>query len=222
MTIDATRRTAANGAQLALIGITICAVLIAGTCLFLLVWAQPAAPKLPAPVLKRASPAPTSKATPVAAAEGEKLTTADTQAAFDEMFPHGAYERTDNGDVMVYRPHALIPVSGDVYALISSGEIKDGCHACAGEVLVSYVHHLPGGFQSLSPPVGQVVGTGAWGNAPDWKIVQDGGFNAIKTDYGDTSQGCSVESTQTFDLKPTTVEENKKLFHTTGEVCDNK
>lgn len=122
-------------------------------------------------------------------------------AAYGKPAPYETID--DSGDHVTYTPQALEDVSPGVVALISKGEIADGCYACGGALSIDYLRHDTAGYHRMgSWPA--FAGKGQSGRALPWTIRTDldNGPTLVTTrDQKDPS--CSATLQELVTLTPT-------------------
>ncbi|MFI4974567.1 MAG: hypothetical protein ACHP84_08515 [Caulobacterales bacterium] len=138
-------------------------------------------------------------------------------AAFAAAFPAGARETQANGDyVLTYSPLKLIALdkAGDRVALISGGEgqgMQGTCHACTGNLRITYLVRTGAGFAPTRPPVVQDTGGDGFGGLPQWKLIRADRFPALRIVTGYTAQGCTTEDVTVFLLQPNEINADERL-----------
>lgn len=124
---------------------------------------------------------------------------ADLMSAFKVAFggPAPFTKETESGDQVVYSPQAFINIEPGVVALISKGEIPQGCHACYGATSIHYLKKEADGY-SLLGAWQDISGKAPWGKAAPWSVrtdIDDSPMLVFETDDG--GQGASIG---TYDL----------------------
>jgi len=108
----------------------------------------------------------------------------------------------DSGDQVTYSPQALEDVAPGVVALISKGEIPNGCRACGGALSINYLKHDASGYSRLGswPEIG---GKGEFGKALPWttRTDIDNGPTLVTTRL-EKESGCSAAFQELITLTP--------------------
>lgn len=143
------------------------------------------------------SQAPTGASPPTG---GTPLTDAFV-AAFGKPAPFETID--DSGDHVIYSPQAIEEVAPGVVALISKGEIPDGCQACGGSLSINYLRHDTAGYHRFGawPDIG---GKGEFGHALPWAIRTDiDNGPTLVTTRQQKDQTCAATLQELITLTPT-------------------
>jgi hypothetical protein len=148
-------------------------------------------------MLGACSQAPTGASQP---AGGTPLTDAFL-AAYGKPPPYETID--DSGDHVTYTPQALEDVAAGVVALISKGEIVDGCYACGGSLSIDYLRHDAAGYHRLgSWP--DFAGKGQSGKALPWILRTDiDNGPTLVTTRDQRDPACSATLQELITLTPT-------------------
>lgn len=146
------------------------------------------APQTTAPVVDIASPAIRAEA---------------FRAAWNAPAPLHRKVREDGiSRGVTYEDSRLIPLGGDRYALVSSGNVEDAAHVDSGALSIHYLKRTASGFERTGGWP-EFVWDGAFGNAPTWDLRTDIATDpAILTSSGGTWQGYSCEWSTLIELTP--------------------
>lgn len=99
-------------------------------------------------------------------------------------------QRDGEGVELQYSPSGLVEVAPDLLALVSTGVLPDGCHACGGALAIHYLRRNGNRFEVLGRWYDLGPG-GSFGKAPEWKLRRDLFSNAaVETLVTDGAQGC--------------------------------
>ena len=139
-------------------------------------------------------------------------------AAFAVAYPKGAVVNTDMSE-LTFVAKRLVPVGSDRVALLAEGGQEDGCHACTGQLRVTYLRRDGAGFAALTPTVEAAIAGNGFGAPPDWTLVTTGPVPLLTITAGYTAQGCTETQTEVYRLEPAGVVEDKAAKKTAKEGC---
>ena len=128
-------------------------------------------------------------------------------AAFAVAYGAGATETDDQGSELALKPRRLVPVAGQVVALISEG-VRDGgggvlgCHGCGGSLRIDYLVWDGAGFAVPALPVRFDEPGASWGAPPTWKVRGGAGAPTIAVQASFTNMGCVVSRAAVLKLTP--------------------
>ncbi|NNC73765.1 MAG: hypothetical protein HKN78_12950 [Sphingomonadaceae bacterium] len=123
--------------------------------------------------------------------------------AFELAFGRGAAAtRTVGNRELTYRPARIVDL-GNRKALISLGEMEDGCHGCSGSIGVHYLAS-DGGPWEVDGEWLDAGGGSSWGApATDWSVSRDFlSVPVIFTTGGGTWQGYTCSQAELIALLP--------------------
>lgn len=125
------------------------------------------------------------------------------RAAWDTAPPAQSTGKEGGSETtQTYRSGRLVPVQGDVYALVSEGHGGEG-HGATGSLAIHYLKRTPQGFERVGAWPALATG-GSWGNPPEWAVRTDlMPGPAIVATGGGTWQGYSCEWADVVELTPT-------------------
>lgn len=144
-------------------------------------------------------PSSESQVTPVS---DEQLTAMAFRAAWDSAPPiENAKGPADYPGPYTYRSGKLVPLGGDRFALVSSGQGGDA-HASSGSLAIHYLKRTADGFEKAGSWPGLIAG-GGWGEAPKWSVRSDlmPSPTLVVASTG-VGQGLLCEVTQLVELTP--------------------
>jgi hypothetical protein len=122
-------------------------------------------------------------------------------AAYGKPAPYESID--DSGDHVTYTPQALEDVAPGVVALISKGEIADGCYACGGSLSIDYLKHDAAGYHRMSSWP-DFAGRGQSGKALPWTIRTDlDNGPTLVTTRDQKDPACSATLQELVTLAPT-------------------
>jgi hypothetical protein len=153
-----------------------------------------------------ANKAGSAAARPEKAPDGGAGSASDAQLteAFEAATGHRAsFTGRDGEDVVTTAPLRIVRLPFGS-ALLTTQEIKDGCHACTGALGIYYLREESGKTIVAGRWPRAIEGWG-WGAAPtDWSITDKfTEFPAIFASGGGGGQGVSVEGFTLTELRPT-------------------
>lgn len=162
----------------------------------------------PEPAEPAPQPAAPAAAAPVAPEPALAVDVADPKIAAEAFRAawnaSGAVQRkvTSQGParIVAYEEGGLIPLGGDRYALISSGNLEDAAHVDSGALAIHYLKRTPTGFERTGAWP-EFVWDGSFGNAPSWEPRSDlTTAPAILTTGGGTWQGYTCQWSSLIEL----------------------
>lgn len=142
--------------------------------------------------------AATSAAPPAASG-----TAAAFQAAWGSASPvtYRAPDAAPEEEAMTYSGGRLVPLGGDLFALVSAGQGGDG-HVSAGALAIHYLTRTPAGF-TRTGAWPNIIDGGTFGAPPEWTVRTDlTPAPALVTMAGGTWQGYSCSSADLIELTP--------------------
>lgn len=111
------------------------------------------------------------------------------------------FSRTEDGQVITTKPLQIVQLPFGP-ALLTSREIKDGCHACTGAIGVYYLKELAGKTAVTGRWPKAVEGWG-WGAPPEWSLTtRFTAHPAIFASGGYMGQGIVAESATLTEFRP--------------------
>ena len=134
----------------------------------------------------------------------------DIEDAFAEAFqvplvPAAELEavRTIDGEAYYFKPVALYPLGGELWALLSTGNQDEAGHVSSGINAIHYLRAPEGGWKRAGEWFG-LGATGTFGNgATAWGFTKALGKNPyLLTSGGGVWQGCAVGSAVVTELAP--------------------
>lgn len=146
--------------------------------------------------------------------------------AFEVATGHrAAFTRTEAGDSVTTRPVRIIELPFGP-ALLTTREIKDGCHACTGAIGVFYLKESGDRTQVMGRWPKAVEGWG-WGAPPtDWYATDKfTTYPAIYAEGGYTGQGITCGGATITELRPEGPVESEVIrtfFSNEGAVTDER
>lgn len=111
------------------------------------------------------------------------------------------FTQLEDGELVTTKPIKIISLPFGP-ALLTSREIKDGCHACQGSIGVYYLKDV-GGKTTVTGSWPKAVEGWGWGAPPEWQSTDKfTSYPAIYASGGFTGQGITESSSTLTELTP--------------------